>query len=75
MHPVGNTRFSAGGHEHLAEKNKNACRACHGRNGEGSVLSRAAADRVLDKDDDGKRTITIAKGDLVTCTLCHKNKL
>ncbi len=75
MHPVGNTAFSAGGHEHLAERNKDACRACHGQNGEGSVLSRAAADRVLDKDEHGNNTISIAKGDPVTCTLCHKNKL
>ncbi|WP_456417316.1 hypothetical protein [Thiolapillus sp.] len=75
MHPVGNTRFSAGGHEHLAEHDKDACRACHGQNGEGSVLSRAAVDRVLDKDDDGKKTVFVAKGEPVTCTLCHKNKL
>ena len=75
MHPVGNTRFSAGGHEKLAEKNKDACRACHGTNGEGSVLSRVAVDRVLDKDDDGKKTISLAKGEPVTCSLCHENKL
>ena len=75
MHPVGNTRFSRGGHEHLAEKNKNACRACHGQNGEGTVLSRVAADRVLDKDDDGRKTIQLAKGTPVSCNLCHENKL
>lgn len=75
MHPVGNTRFSRGGHEKLAEKNKNACRACHGQNGEGTVLSRVAADRTLDKDDDGKKTIQLARGTPVSCNLCHKNKL
>jgi len=75
MHPVGDTRFSRGGHEHLAEKNKNACRACHGQNGEGTVLSRVAADRVLYKDDDGNKTIRLAKGTPVSCNLCHKNEL
>ncbi len=75
MHPVGNTSFASGGHEHLAEHNKNACRACHGQNGEGSVLSRVAVDRVLDKDEHGNKTISLAKGTPVRCNLCHKNKL
>ena len=72
MHPVGNTRFSNGGHESLAERNKDACRACHGRNGEGTVLSRAAADRALSNEG---RTVNVAKGEPVTCTLCHSNEL
>ncbi|MGD8932622.1 MAG: hypothetical protein PVI52_08625 [Chromatiales bacterium] len=72
MHPVGDTRFSNGGHEGLAERNKDACRACHGRNGEGTVLSRAAADRVLSNEG---RTVSIAKGDMVNCTHCHENEL
>ncbi len=72
MHPVGDTRFSDGGHEDLAEKNGDACRACHGLNGEGSVLSRAATDRTLRNED---KTINLAKGDVVTCSLCHDNEL
>ena len=72
LHPVGNTKFSDGGHEDLAEKNPDACRACHGLNGEGSVLSRAAVDRTLNKEHG---TVTVSKGEPVTCTLCHKNKL
>ena len=75
MHPVGNTTFSMGGHEKLAEKNKDACRACHGQNGEGSVLSRVAADRTLFKDEDGKKTVMVARGTPVSCSLCHENKL
>ena len=75
MHPVGNTSFSMGGHEHLAEKNKDACRACHGQQGEGSVLSRVAADRTLAKDEHGKKQVTLAKGTPVACDLCHENKL
>jgi hypothetical protein len=72
MHPVGDTRFSNGGHENLAKSNPNACRACHGRNGEGSVLSRAATDRALSNEG---RTVNIAKGEPVTCTNCHSNEL
>ena len=72
MHPVGDTSFSNGGHESLAERDKDACRACHGRNGEGTVLSRAAADRSLSNEG---RTINIAKGEMVNCTHCHSNKL
>ncbi len=72
MHPVGDTNFSHGGHEHLAERNKNACRACHGQNGQGSVLARAATDRVL-RSEHG--SVSVAKGEPITCTLCHGNKL
>jgi PKD repeat protein len=72
MHPVGNTRFSNGGHENLAESNRDACRACHGQNGEGTVLSRAAADRTLSNEG---RSVQIAKGEMVNCTHCHSNKL
>ncbi len=72
MHPVGNTRFSDGGHEDMAERNRDACRACHGRNGEGTVLSRASADRSLSNEG---RTVNIAKGEMVNCTHCHSNKL
>jgi hypothetical protein len=72
MHPVGDTRFSNGGHEDLAEDNRDACRACHGRNGEGTVLSRAAADRSLSNEG---RTVQISQGEMVNCTHCHSNKL
>ncbi len=72
MHPVGNTQFSNGGHEDLAESNPNACRACHGRNGEGTVLSRAATDRTL--NNEGK-SVRISKGEMVNCTHCHSNEL
>ena len=72
MHPVGNTRFSNGGHEDMAERNPNACRACHGRNGEGTVLSRAAVDRVLSNEG---RSVQISQGEMVNCTHCHENEL
>lgn len=72
LHPVGDTRFSNGGHKDLAEQNPDACRACHGLNGEGSVLSRAATDRTLRKEHG---SVTVSKGEVITCTLCHDNEL
>jgi len=72
MHPVGNTSFSNGGHENLAKSNRNACRACHGQNGQGTVLSRAATDRSLSNEG---RTVQIAKGEMVNCSHCHSNEL
>jgi hypothetical protein len=73
MHPVGaNTRFADGGHENLAENNPNACRACHGNNGEGTVLSQAAARRDFRSLEDGG---IVERGEPVTCTECHENEL
>jgi PKD repeat protein len=67
MHVVGNTSFADGGHRR--NLNRNACRDCHGENGEGSVLSRTAADRNL--PDVG----FVPKGTPITCTMCHGNEL
>ena len=86
MHPVGGTRFADGGHEDIAEHNAQACRACHGRNGEGTALSRVAADRsfVIDECEGGTLCpgrerknfrVSLKKGQQVTCRMCHKNKL
>jgi hypothetical protein len=72
MHPVGNTRFADGGHENMAKQNGDACRACHGQNGEGSVLSRTATDRDFTGMKDGG---FMPKGTPVTCTDCHSNEL
>ena len=68
-------------HEDFYERDPDACRACHGVNLEGTVLSRTAADRVYlrdDEDDDdddeggGAQTINLAKGTEVSCSLCHE---
>ena len=86
MHPVGGSSFADGGHEKLAEKQPDSCRSCHGNNGEGSVLSKVAADRsfVIEECEKGTLctgnkvknfTVNLAKGQQVSCTLCHKNKL
>jgi hypothetical protein len=80
MHVVGNTDFADGGHEDIAEDNPNACRACHGSNGQGTVLARMSVDRVLDCDDGGAfcgnaNTKLFPKGKMVRCDDCHGNEL
>ena len=73
MHPVGaNTDFADHEHDSLAEDNPNACRACHGNNGEGSVLSRAAERRDFRDLEDGG---IVERGEPVTCFECHDNEL
>lgn len=80
MHPVGDSVWNTE-HKQLAENNPNACRACHGNNGEGTVLSRMADTRTLQCDEEGisgcgnNKLITLSKGTEVSCTLCHDNQL
>lgn len=82
MHPVGSAgdKFADGGHEDIAKNDPDACRACHGQNGEGTVLSRMFTDRILKCDKktafcpDGNSQL-FPKGYQVTCTDCHGNEL
>ncbi len=69
MHVVGNTNFADGDHKRNWDHNGDPCRACHGQNGEGTVLSRTSTDRNL--PDVG----FVAKGTPITCTMCHGNEL
>ena len=71
MHNVNSTGWNLE-HEDFYEKNPNACQACHGRNLEGTVLSRTAADRDYLRDDDGDSTLHMARGTPVSCDLCHE---
>ena len=74
MHPVGTAgiNFADGGHKQMSKDNPDACRACHGMVGEGTVLSRTATDRDFTGMKDGG---PVAKGTPVTCDMCHSNKL
>ena len=81
MHPVADSNWNRN-HEDLAEDNPNACRSCHGRNGEGTVLSKTATDRQMICDSDEgdwcnaeDQLIQVAAGTQVTCTACHENEL
>lgn len=77
MHPVGDTRFARGGHEHMDTQ---TCKSCHGADGLGTVLSMTADDRRLEcKDEKGSlcaredQTITVARRTMIGCVQCHEN--
>jgi hypothetical protein len=67
MHPVGDSSFISN-HDNLVGANKAQCQACHGQNGQGTVLSTVSVNRTV-----GSRTFT--KGEQITCSRCHSNKL
>ncbi len=81
-----------GEHEELGETvGFSQCRVCHGTDGLGTVLSRAAADRYLEckevesgvtDPEDGcanvpgaGKRIVVAQGEAIGCDLCHENKI
>jgi hypothetical protein len=72
MHPVGESNWVSG-HHNLVGSNRDQCRACHGQNGEGTVLAEVSETRTLNTDDRG--SITLTKGEEVSCNLCHNNPL
>jgi len=67
MHPV-DGRWAGESHEHFWRTQPNACRACHGANLEGTVLSRVAIDRSF-SGEEGTRHLS--QGQQVSCDLCH----
>jgi len=60
-------------HEEFYEQNPASCQPCHGLALGGTVLSRAANNRVLLNENE--TTIMIEKGTQVSCILCHQNPL
>jgi hypothetical protein len=74
LHPVGDARWvdPDTGHPNFFGGNGNACRACHGVNGEGTVLARVTAARSFNADG---QTVNLAVGSEVSCTICHGNEL
>jgi hypothetical protein len=82
LHAVGNTNFARSRHkENWSNASRAECRACHGQDGEGTVLSRMATDRYLQcKDEKGdvcnsSGTTLFAKGHMVGCNDCHENMI
>lgn len=72
MHNV-NSQLWIGSHGDMVERSGfQACQACHGLNLLGTGLSIAAVDRTLQAEG---KTIHIAAGGTVSCTLCHENPL
>ncbi len=81
MHPV-NDPLWTDKHEEIAEGNKNSCRTCHGRNGEGTVLSRTATAReFVCEEDSGSlcqrkgEVVRVAARTKIGCGECHENEL
>jgi hypothetical protein len=72
MHPVGDAgiRFAQGGHADFAERNLAACAACHGSQGQGTVLAKMATTRSFSVEGGG---VTLQKDTLVSCAACHGN--
>lgn len=74
MHNVNDSRWNEN-HESFYERNSQACKACHGANLKGTVLSRLSTDRVFKSDKrqaDGTRNIALAKGTEIGCDICHE---
>jgi len=69
LHNVGDPRWAIGGHGSFYAADPAGCQACHGKDLAGTVLSRAATERV--RDMGGGHVVTIAKGQAVGCGLCH----
>jgi PKD repeat protein len=66
MHPVGQTWIE--GHKNAAEGGASACRACHGVDYRGTVLSQSFADRTLNTEFGTKQ---FWNGFQIGCYTCH----
>ncbi len=73
MHNVNDKAWSSGGHRTFYKRDAQSCKACHGSDLRGTVLSRAAVARQLYEEDN--RTVAVAKGTQIGCGLCHDNPL
>lgn len=67
MHNVNDPRW-INNHESFFESNPNRCRACHGQDLLGTVLSRAATDRSFLVEG---RRVAITAGESIGCNRCH----
>jgi len=73
LHAVNDLRWVRGHEGFLDTHPLNSCRACHGRTGLGTVLAKVSAPRALALS--ATRTVTLTKGQLVACNICHANPL
>jgi hypothetical protein len=71
LHVVNSQSFVNGGHEDLFESNRASCQACHGLNGEGTVLSKTPVKRTFNIEDGRKKTIRADAR--IHCSMCHEN--
>ena len=71
MHPTGTSWISA----HKSNGKSANCKACHGSDYRGTVLSRVFGDRSLTVTKDGQtRVFNLWRGQTLGCFLCHKRE-
>jgi len=70
LHNVGQEWVNDGKHSGFYEKDRESCPTCHGKNLEGSPLSRVAVDRSFKAEG---RTVSLKQGSMVSCDLCHRS--
>jgi hypothetical protein len=69
LHNIADARwYSEDGHGERYERDKNACKACHGIDLNGTPLSKVSVARSLRAEG---RTVNFAAGDMVGCNHCH----
>jgi len=72
MHNV-NSQAWVDEHKDFFENSRQECQACHGITGDGTMISKAAAERSFSVEHAG--LVNIAKGTEIHCGYCHKNEL
>ena len=68
LHNVDDARWVDENHGDFYKRDKDGCKACHGGQLRGTPLAKTAAARSFRVEDN---TVTLAKGDLVSCDRCH----
>jgi hypothetical protein len=72
MHPVDQRWVNENAHPDFLDASPGECQACHGLQGQGTVLSAVAVNRTFAVEG---RTVTLAQGRQVNCGICHGNPL
>ena len=70
MHNVGGQAWVEG-HEDFFERSRASCQTCHGKLGQGTVISKTKADRVYALEEGG--VVRLFRGTPVGCGHCHEN--
>ena len=70
LHNVNDARWVDENHGDFYERDRAGCKACHGLDLMGPPLAKAAAARNFRAEE---RTVTITKGELVSCDRCHES--
>jgi hypothetical protein len=68
LHNVNDNRWADGNHEEFYVDDESHCKACHGTELTGTVLSRTAAARSFEVEEE---SVSFVKGEKVRCDKCH----